>query len=384
MTKILKLPGLIDTHVHLREPGSTHKEDFETGTKAAVAGGYTVVLDMPNNPNPIITPEALEEKINLAKGVIPSASEGSINTKQIATSPEESAPRNDENHSRIYCDLGFHFGGAKDAVPFFEQVKNKVFGLKVYMNHTTGTLLIEDNFVLDLIFSKWPKEKPLMVHAETETLAKAIVLAKKHGNRLHVCHVARKIELELIMQAKSEGMPITCEVAVHHLYLSHSDEERLKHYGMMRPPLASQVDVDFLWANINSIDIIASDHAPHTKEEKEGEKVVNGIPGLETTLPLLLQAINDKRLTLERLVEMTCDSPRKIFGIPEQEDTYVEVNLDQEWTISNDGLFTKAGWTPFAGMKIKGKILKTVIRGKTVFDSGEIESEPTGKVIFPI
>lgn len=352
MSNIIKLPGLIDTHVHLREPGLTHKENFETGTKAAIAGGYTLVLDMPNNPNPITNSEALKEKVKLAEG-------------------------------RIYADLGFHFGASEEAIKHFQEVSSKVFGLKVYMNHTTGELLIEDKKLLEEIFESWPKDKVLMVHAETETLALAIELAKKHGNKLHVCHVARKIELELIKQAKSEGLNITCEVALHHLYLTHEDEKRLGHFGMMRPPLASQEDVDFLWANIDSIDTIASDHAPHTKEEKEAEKVVNGVPGLETSLPLLLQAVNDKRITIERIIEMTSTNPRKIFGIPEQQDTYVEVDMNQEWTISNEGLFTKAGWTPFAGMKIKGRVLKTVVRGTTVFENGKIVGEPEGKIIYP-
>lgn len=352
MTNIIRLPGLIDTHVHLREPGSTHKEDFETGTKAAIAGGYTMVIDMPNNPDPTISEEALNEKIQLAT-------------------------------DRIYCDLGFHLGGCKLNVGNYQTLKHTVFGLKVYMNHTTGPLLIEDNFELDLIFKKWPKDKVLMVHAEQETLAKAITLAKKHGNKLHVCHIARKIELELIMEAKSEGLPITCEVAMHHLYLSHSDEERLKHYAMMRPPLASKEDQDFLWNNLDSIDIIASDHAPHTKEEKEGEKVVNGVPGLETSLPLLLNAINEKRITIERVIEITSTNPRKIFNIPEQSDTYVEVDLEEEWKISNDGLFTKCGWTPFAGMKIRGRVKKTVLRGKIVFEAGKIIGDPQGKVTYP-
>lgn len=379
MTNIIKLPGLIDTHVHLREPGATHKEDFETGTKAAIAGGYTMVIDMPNNPNPITNPEALEEKIKLAQGVIASeASQSYLNQNHdVANTPR------DDSHSRIYCDLGFHFGGAESAVPFFEQVKDKVFGLKVYMNHTTGPLLIEDKDELDLIFSSWPRDKVLMVHAEQETLAKAIILAKKHGNKLHVCHVARKIELELIIEAKQEGLNITCEVGMHHLYLTHADEERLKHYGMMRPPLASQEDVDFLWANIDSIDTIASDHAPHTKEEKEGEKVVNGVPGLETSLPLLLNAINEKRITTKRVIEMTSTNPRKIFNIPEQPDTYIEVDLDEEWEISDDKLFTKCKWTPFAGMKVKGKIKKTVLRNQTVFEDGEIINSPNGKTVFP-
>ncbi len=353
MTNIVKLPGLIDTHVHLREPGSTQKEDFETGTKAAAAGGYTLVLDMPNNPNPITNPPALEEKIKLAQG-------------------------------KIYCDVGFHFGGSREGAGYFEQVRNQVFGLKVYMNHTTGPLLIEDPEELDLIFSKWPKEKPLMVHAEQETLAKAITIAKKFGNKLHVCHVARKFELELIKQARSEGLNITCEAAMHHLYLTVDDINRLKHFGMMRPPLAKQEDIDYLWDNINDIDIIASDHAPHTWDEKMGDKVVNGVPGLETSLPLLLNAVNEGKLTIERLTEMTSVNPRKIFNIPEQENTYTEVDMDAPQTISNEGLFTKAGWTPFVGMEIKGKIISTVIRGQTVFKEGQIIDGVTGKVVFPV
>lgn len=368
MSKIVKLPGLIDTHVHLREPGATQKEDFETGTKAAIAGGYTLVLDMPNNPNPTVSEAALNEKTALAT-------------------------------NRIYCDLGFHLGvgshlkGGKLNIDEFEELKDKVFGLKVYMNHTTGPLLVEDKEELDLIFSRWPKDKPLMVHAEEETLAKAIILAKKHGNKLHVCHVARKIELELIKQAKSEGLPITCEVAMHHLYLTHADEERLGHYAMMRPPLASQEDQDFLWQNLDSVDIIASDHAPHTKEEKEGEKVVNGVPGLETSLPLLLQAVSDGRITINDIQRMCHDRPKEIFNIPELQnsnlgglsfDTYVEVDLDEEWTISNDALFTKCGWTPFEGLRVKGKVKKVVLRGQTVFEDGEIVGEASGKVIFPL
>lgn len=352
MSNIIQLPGLIDTHVHLREPGSTQKEDFETGTKAAVAGGYTLVLDMPNNPTPITTPETLQEKIQLAQG-------------------------------RIYADLGFHFGGSEDAVKYFEQVKAQAFGLKVYMNHTTGPLLIEDNGILDLIFSKWPKDKVLMVHAEEETLAKAIIIAKKYKNRLHVCHVARKFELELVKQARSEGLDITCEVAMHHLYLTVDDITHLKHFGMMRPPLAQQEDIDYLWANIKDVDIIASDHAPHTWDEKLGEKVVNGVPGLETTLPLLLQAVYEKKITIDRLIEMTSTNPRKIFSIPEQENTYVEVDLDAVQTISNEGLFTKAAWTPFVGMEVHGKIISTVLRGQTVFKEGQIIDGSNGKVVFP-
>ena len=136
---IRSFPGLIDVHVHLREPGWEHKEDFESGTKAAIAGGYTIVLDMPNNPTPIIDTASLKNKIKLAD-------------------------------KRIYSDLGFHFGGATQAISCFDEIKNKVFGLKVYMNHTTGPLLVENQKELESIFSAWPKDKPIMVHAEGETL----------------------------------------------------------------------------------------------------------------------------------------------------------------------------------------------------------------------
>src|SRR3989344_107641 len=349
---IIRLPGLIDTHVHLREPGATLKEDFSSGTKAAIAGVYTQVLDMPNNPIPTVTPETLQEKNELAIG-------------------------------RIFCDVGFHFGGTKDSSKYFEEVSDKVFGLKVYMNHTTGTLLVEADEDLQKIFSLWPKDKVLMVHAEDQTLIEAIDLAKYYKNKLHVCHVAQKSELVEIIKAKKEGMVITCEVSAHHLFLTEGDVKKLGAFGMMRPPLASKEDQEFLWENIEFIDIIASDHAPHTREEKSMDPSPNGIPGLETTLPLLLNAINDGRLMINDLKRMCCDRPKEIFNIPKQEDTYVEVDMDQEWIISNEGLFTKAGWTPFEGLEVKGKIVKVVLRGETVFEDGQIIDGPKGKVIYP-
>jgi dihydroorotase (multifunctional complex type) len=352
MSNIVKLPGLIDTHVHLREPGATHKEDFETGTKAAIAGGYTLVLDMPNNPEPVVTPQSLENKAKLTS-------------------------------HRIYSDLGFHFGATAQSSMYFEEVREKVFGLKVYMNHTTGPLLIEDPDELNKVFSAWPKDKPLMVHAEEQTLKTAIDLASSHKNTLHVCHIAKRSELELIQLAREKDMKITCEVSMHHLYLTESDVKKLGQFGMMRPPLASKEDQKYLWENINDIDIIASDHAPHTKEEKQGDTVVNGVPGLETSLILLLNAVNEGKLTLERVIEMTNKAPRKIFNIPEQENTFVEVDLNEEQEISNEKLFTKAGWTPFNRMKVKGKIKKVSLRGTTVFENGKILGEPKGRIIYP-
>lgn len=351
MPHVIKLPGLADPHVHLREPGATQKEDFSTGTKAAIAGGYTMVLDMPNNPTPTITPEALEEKKKLAEG-------------------------------RIYADVGFHFGASSKSIEYFPKIADKVFGLKVYMNQTTGDLLMEDDAILEQVFSSWTKEKPILVHAEGPTLQKAINLAKKYDGKLHICHVSLGEELDMIRAAKKDGLDISCEVTCHHLFLTDEDAKRLGPFGMMRPPLASKEDQQALWLAISdgTIDMIASDHAPHTKEEKEGEKVPNGVPGLETTLPLLLTAVNSGRLSLDRLIELTSTNPRKAFGLPEQQDTYVEVGLDESYVIENENLQTKCGWSPFAGMKVTGKVKKVILRGQLVYD-GQNLFGPYGQVL---
>lgn len=377
MPKIVRLPGLVDVHVHLREPGNTQKEDFSTGTKAAIAGGYTTVLDMPNNPNSIVTPETLKEKIKLAR-------------------------------RKIYSDVGFHFGGSRVAVPYFEQIKTQVFGLKVYMNHTTGNLLMESDEELDEIFSKWPRTKILMVHAEGPTLSKAIGLAKKYKNRLHVCHVSLASEINQIKKAKENGIKITCEVSAHHLFLTEEDLKRVGTFGIMKPPLSTKKDVEYIWKNFDAIDMIASDHAPHTVEEKLNTKQTPfGVPGLETTLPLLLNAVNEGRLSLDRVIEMTSITPKRIFGLnnrhsePEVKnlktkfqdpsgpldhqddmDTFVEVDMNEEWTIRNANIISKSGWTPFDGMKIKGKVKKVVLRGKIAFDGKEFFG-PFGKIIYP-
>ncbi|TSC88062.1 MAG: hypothetical protein G01um10147_293 [Microgenomates group bacterium Gr01-1014_7] len=351
MPKKITLPGLVDVHTHLREPGATQKEDFETGTKAAAAGGYTVILDMPNNPIPTVSPQALDQKIALATG-------------------------------RIYCDLGFHFGATKDSTKHFNLLKNKIFGLKVYMNHTTGDLLLEDGHILEEVFSRWPKGKIIMVHAEGETLIKAINFAGKFKSRLHVCHIATKQEIELIKKAKKQGLDISCEVSCHHLFLTEEDAKSLGPFGKVRPPLATEEDRKSLWDNLDSIDMIASDHAPHTKEEKNGPNPPNGVPGLETSLPLLLTAVSEGRLTIEKLIELTNENPRRIFNIPDQPDTFIEVEFTKPYILNPIPLFTKCHWTPFEGMEVRGRVKRVILRGQIVFEDGKI-SGPFGKVIFP-
>ena len=351
-SNILRLPGLIDVHVHLREPGGEQKEDFETGTKAAVAGGYTQILDMPNNIPPTTTPQALDDKIARTKG-------------------------------RIWCDLGFNFGATRQSANYFKNIYQKAFGLKVYMNQTTGPLLIDKFADQDFIFKLWPSSLPIMIHAEGETIKIAIQLAKKHKKSIHICHVTAD-QLEEIEGAKKNKLKITCEVCPHHLFLTQDDLKKLGPIGVMKPQLLSQVDQKKLWQNIDKIDMIATDHAPHTLEEKYDQSSPKfGVPGLETALPLLLAAVDKGLITIERLTEMMITNPRKIFKLPAQLNTYIEVDLSKKYRISNKGLFTKCGWTPFIGITVIGKVRKVVIRNKTVFSDGKFMDKPKGQVIYP-
>lgn len=353
LDKLLKLPGLIDVHVHLREPGGRQKEDLETGTKAAVAGGYTQILDMPNNNPPTDNPQRLAEKFILAR-------------------------------KRIWCDVGFNFAGTQESIKYFPQVYDKVYGLKVYMNQTTGTLLVDKQAEREAIFKAWVSPLPIMVHAEGETVASAIHYAKQYGRKLHVCHVTYD-QLKEIDKARKAGLEISCEVCPHHLFLSKEDEKRLGPLGIMKPPLLSNSVREKLWENINLIDMIATDHAPHTLEEKYDKSSPKfGVPGLETTLPLMLSAYRDKKITLQKIIDMTNTAPKQIFKIPSQPGTYIEIDISHKFQIKNKGLFTKCAWTPFVGMQGVGKIIRVVLRGKTIFENGVFVGKPTGKITEPL
>lgn len=284
--KEIILPGFIDVHTHCRQPGATQKEDFATATQAAVAGGFTTILDMPNNPIPTLSPQALRGKMDLARG-------------------------------SIYCDLGFNFGSNRKSTPYFEDVRDHVFAYKLYMNQTTGDLLVDKPGDQEEVFKRCPPEKIIMIHGEGDTLARAIGMSITFRRRIHVCHVSLKEEVDMIRDAREYGALITAEVTPHHLFLIRSGEQALKAYGKMRPPLATQQDQDALWKGIDDgvIDMIASDHAPHTKEEKESDNPPSGIPGLATTLPLMLTAVDQGRLDMDQLIDLLNVNPGRIFGI---------------------------------------------------------------------
>jgi dihydroorotase len=343
------LPGLIDPHVHLRDPGQTHKEDFYTGTAAALAGGFTTVLDMPNNSHPITTPEKLAHKRSLAQ-------------------------------ARAVSDIGFHYGTLGDNLDTFDKVINDVMGLKIYLNMTTGGFIIDGDKLLS-IYEAWPGTKPILLHAEEDVSELVLGVLRTIKKPTHICHVATARELRFVMQAKSEGLPVTCGVTPHHLFLSEADREQLGPYGHMKPFLKPVSDQAFLWKHLDAIDIIESDHAPHTKAEKESDTPPFGVPGLETTLPLLLTAERDGRLTRQRLIELVHATPASIFAIPVDETTRVHVD-PVEYTVRNEDLHTKAGWSPFAGRKLFGKVVQVNLHGKTVFKDGSVLAQPGSGTVF--
>lgn len=345
----IKLPGMVDAHVHLRDPGATHKEDFTTGTQAAIAGGVTMVLDMPNNPDPIVSLAKLKEKAKIAA-------------------------------KKSMCDYSFIFGASQIVhTKEFKKSIPHVKALKLFLNLTTGTLLLEKLEILKEIFEKWESDKPIMVHAEDSTLLKAIALSHLYKRHLHVCHVNQKEEVEIIRKAKERGYKITAETGPHYLYLAYADlPQKLKKFANMKPPLYDKEDIEALWKGIKdgTIDMIATDHAPHTKEEKLGEVPFFGVPGLETALALLLQGVRDRRISMERLIDLYNIQPRKIFGLPKQPQTYLEVDLEKKWKVRNENLRTKCGWSLFDGWNMQGMVEKVVIRGKTVYENGQFLVKP--------
>lgn len=244
---------------------------------------------------------------------------------------------------------------------------------------------------MNLDFETWPHNIPIVAHAENQTVASIICLSEIYSRSVHIAHVARRQEILLIRAAKARGLLVTCEVAPHHLFL-HRDNTKsvLKAYGYhegflhVKPELQSSDDCQALWDNMDIIDCIATDHAPHTREEKSRkDNPPPGFPGIQLVLPLLLTAVNDGRLTMEQLVEKMYTNPKRIFNLPDQgDDTFIEIDMERQWIIDDKLLLSKSAWTPFIGMKMKGAVHRVVLRGEVVFVDGNVLAEPgTGKNI---
>lgn len=350
---LTRLPGLIDIHVHLRDLGQEHKEDFFTGTSAALAGGFTTVIDMPNKQEPIFSKTVLDNAIAVAR-------------------------------EKVVSDLGFYFGSMGENIEEFALVDSSVMGIKLYMDMTTGGLVIPKERA-EAVFQAWPGNTPILTHAEGEMVNSVIEFATRYNKRVHIVHVSSKEELEQIIAAKERGAPVTCGVCAHHLFLTENDVPHLGTYGLMKPQLKKQSDVDFLWKNLHTIDVMESDHAPHTKEEKASDTPPFGVPGLETTLPLLLRAEAEGRITREKIISLAFEQPSRIFGIQQSSDTYIEIDETAEYYIDPSTLKTKCGWTPFTDIKMKGRVERVTLRGATVFEDGEVVASPgSGRILKPM
>ena len=356
---MLKLPGLIDPHVHLREPGATHKEDWDSGTCAALAGGFTMVLAMPNTQPPIFDAETLDIVLGAA-------------------------------HQKARCDYAQYLGAGPHNAGIVPALAHKAAGLKMYLDSTFGELRLDDMTLWKPHFENYPREYPIVVHAESRSMAAAMFFSAMYDRPVHIAHISLKEEVLLIKAAKERGIKVTCEVCPHHLFLTspfHEGEgsgvraestspigRRVRGEGRLevRPRLATQKDVDALWENLDVIDCFATDHAPHTIEEKDSANPPPGFPGLETALPLLLTAIDHRLLTLDDLIQKMYTNPRRVFNLPEQPETWIEVDENAEYEIKAENQFTRCGWNPFEGWKVKGKIRRVVLRGKTAFEDGKI------------
>ena len=349
--RIVRLPGLIDVHVHIREPGAAYKEDWSTGTAAALAGGVTTILVMPNTNPPITDPTALE------------------NARQVA-------------RRGARCDFGLYAAASPDNSSSVCSMSPLCCGLKIYMDETFASRGIgvdpeRDTKALFEHFERWPRDRPICVHAEgARCISTAILAAQLAGSRpLHVCHVARRDEIEVIVAAKKRGLPVTCEVTPHHLVLTA--EELTGSRCTVRPPLNHADDQAALWEYLPYIDCFATDHAPHTAAEKDDPvKSPPGFPGLETSLSLLLTAVAEGKLTLRDVELRTNDNPRRIFGIPPSDNTWIEVDLDHEWTVPTCPPYSKAGWTPFAGRKLKGQVRRVTLNGHLAYVDGRVLALP--------
>lgn len=342
---LIRLPGLVDIHVHVREPGATHKEDWRTCTKAALAGGVTTILAMPNT-NPPLTDEASLAEVELL------ASE------------------------KAFVDYGLYLGATKANSQFAKGFSKRAVGLKIFLNPTFSTLMMENVTDWATHFSTFPKNVPIVCHAEKDKLAAVLCIAQLANRSVHICHVATKEEIGLIREAKLKGWNVTCEVCPHHLVLT--EEDLPEGVREVRPRLVTKEDCDALWENLEYIDCFATDHAPHTWAEKKGDSgaIPPGFPGVEFMLPLLLTAVAQGKLTLQDVIDRLSTNPKRIFNIRDDKATYVEVDLQEEWTIPSNGGYSKALWTPYGGRRVKGRVVNVVIRGEEAFVDGVIVAKP--------
>ncbi|HIY68934.1 MAG TPA: dihydroorotase [Candidatus Alistipes intestinigallinarum] len=370
------VPGLVDVHVHLREPGFPQKETIATGTAAAARGGYTTVCSMPNlNPAPD-TPEHLEAQLAIIRrdavvrvkpyGTITLGQRGCGELADFAALAAEVVGFSDDGR------------GVQSAELMEEAMRRAAAVGKPIVAHCEVDELLRGGYIHDGDYCRAHGHRGISSESEWRQVERDIALAAKTGCQYHVCHVSTKESVELVREAKARGLRVSCETAPHYLLLCDEDlqeEGRFK----MNPPLRSRADREALLAGIQdgTIEVIATDHAPHTAEEKSRGLAGSamGIVGIETAFPLLYTGlVKPGILSLERLVELMSTSPRRIFGLEGgieagQAADFTVLDLEVRWRIDPEQFLSKGHATPFAGWNVEGRAVLTVVGGRTVYDT---------------
>ena len=383
------LPGLIDSQVHFREPGFTHKEDLESGTRAAILGGITSVFEMPNT-NPITsTEETFQDKLSRAK-------------------------------NRAHCHYAFFIGGSYDNYQKLNELEllPHCSGVKIFLGSSFGPLLVNDDLLLERILKNGKRR--VIVHSEDEnrlierkhiatesghprshclwrdeesaliSTRKVVSFAEKFQRPLHVLHVSSSEEMAFL---KNHKQIASVEILPQFLTLSAPEcYERLGTLAQQNPPIRNERHMEFLWQAVQSgiVDVIGSDHAPHTLEEKNKPypQSPSGMPGVQTLVPIMLNHVNSGKLSLEKFVMMTSENPRRLLNVKNKgriqigyDADFTIIDLKKEMTIENKKMASKVGWTPFDGMKVKGWPVAAILMGKMVMQEGEILKPNAGEPV---
>ena len=380
------LPGVIDSQVHFREPGPTHKEDLETGSRAAVLGGVTSVFEMPNTAPPTTTREALNDKFQRAQG-------------------------------RMWCEHAFYVGATPENARSLAGLEclPGVAGVKMFMGSSTGTLLVSDDRDVEQVLLSGrrrvsvhsededrlkarrhlaehgkPATHPVWRDAETAMIAtrRVVRLARSASRRVHILHVSTGGEIAYLADHKDIA---SVEVTPNHLTLVAPEcYERLGTYVQMNPPVRDKSHWDAIWAGVRDgvVDVLGSDHAPHTREEKDKTypDTPSGMTGVQTLVPVMLNHVSEGRLSVERFVDLTAHGPQRLFGLQTKgriavgyDADFTIVDLKARRTIENQWIASRCGWTPFDGMTVTGFPVATIIRGHIVMWDGQLTGTPLGK-----
>jgi dihydroorotase len=382
----LVLPGIIDTQTHFREPGSTDREDLESGSRAAVLGGVTSVFEMPNTNPPTSNLVEFDKKLNLAK-------------------------------KRMHCNYAFYFGATPENIEQLSKLKGLkgCCGVKLFAGSSTGKLLVDKEADIEKVISK--SDRIVAIHSEDEEILnlrkrfikegdvhshpewrniecamsstrRVVKIAERYNKQIHVLHVTTKEEVDFLAMHKKN---VTFEITPQHLTLYAPDcYDRLGTYAQMNPPIRKKEHYDRLWVAVKNsvVDVLGSDHAPHSKEDKKKKYPASpsGMPGVQTILPVMLNHVNNEKLSLDQLIKLMCENPCKIFGIKNK--GYIKENFDadltivdmnKEQTIKDEMIASKCGWTPFNNFTVKGFPVATIVNGKIVMSDGKINIKGTGQ-----